>query len=234
MRSNRLPNWDIVAWAGRGTHSLMEGTYTLVGMLDSPFVRRVAVVLERYGYSYENLPLKTMGNVEQFAAYSPLKRAPTLIMPSGAALFDSHLIVDHLDETVPPGASLLPSSTEERLLCRQVVGIASGVADKSVSALYERTFHDVPNQSAALLTRMRGQVADSLAWLEQHAPSSGFLFGARLSHADIMVGTALCFAIEANPDMVQLEEVPSLQAWLGRLSALAEFKKTYLAIEPPS
>ena len=81
----------------------MEGTYTLVGMLDSPFVRRVAIVLEHYGLHYENLPLRTFGHAEQFSAYSPLKRAPTLILPTGAALFDSHLIVDHLDEIVQPG-----------------------------------------------------------------------------------------------------------------------------------
>ena len=212
----------------------MEGTYTLVGMLDSPFVRRVAIVLDRYRLTYENLPLMTIGNAEQVAAYSPLKRAPTLIFPSGVALFDSQIIVDHLDETAKPGESLLPTSSEERILCRQVVGIAAGMADKAVAGLYERTFHEEAHRSQRLLSRITGQLADSAAWLEQHAPSQGYLCGGKLSHADIMVGTALCFTTESNPDGLDLGAYPALRAWYQRLAELPEFQKTYLAPQPPS
>jgi len=212
----------------------MEGTYTLVGMLDSPFVRRVAITLRCYGLSFENLPLMTIGNAEQFAAYSPLKRAPTLILPTGEALFDSHIIVDHLDEMAPPGQSLLPVATDERLRCRQVTGIAAGIADKAVSAVYEKNFHAESQRSQRLLLRMQGQLVDSLQWLEQQAPANELLFGRHLSHADVLVGTALCFAREAHPDMVMLASYPQLHAWYQRLAQMDDFEQTYLPLETPS
>ncbi len=211
----------------------MDGTLTLVGMLDSPFVRRVAITLRRYEFAYENLPLMTVKQAEQFAAYSPLKRAPTLILPSGEALFDSQLILDHLDELVAPGHSLMPIASEERLRCRQVLGIAAGVADKAVSAVYEKVFHSEEQRSQRLLIRIRGQLNDSLAWLEQRAPQADFLFGAELCHADVLLGTALCFAEEAHPEMVELSEYPVLRGWYQRVSALEDFKATYLPLDPP-
>jgi len=212
----------------------MDGTLTLVGMLDSPFVRRVAVTLRRYEFAYENLPLMTVGQAEQFAAYSPLKRAPTLILPSGEALFDSQLILDHLDELVAPGHSLMPVASEERLRCRQVLGIAAGIADKSVSGVYEKAFHGAEQRSQRLLLRIRGQLTDSLTWLEQRAPQSEFLFGSQLSHADVLLGTALCFAQEAHPEIVALDEYPAVSGWYQRVSALDDFRATYLPLEPPS
>jgi glutathione S-transferase len=206
---------------------------TLVGMLDSPFVRRVAIALELYALPYTNLPLATVGDAERFATYSPLKRAPTLVLPGGEVLFDSHLILEHIDESIAPEARLIPSSPSERLLCRQVMGVACGLADKAVSAIYEKVFHPAPHRSARVLERIRGQLADSFAWLEHRAPASGCLFGERPSHADIAVGSALCFVREAHPDLVDLAAAPRLAAWAGRLDARPEFVKTYLALEPP-
>src|SRR5438045_4188203 len=95
----------------------MVGTYRLVGMLDSPFVRRVAVALELYELPYENLPLRTVGDAAEFARYSPLKRAPTLVLPDGEVLVDSHMILAHLDEQVGAERCLTPAAASARLAC---------------------------------------------------------------------------------------------------------------------
>ena len=210
----------------------MTASYTLVGMLDSPFVRRVAVALELYQLSYENLPLRTVGDAEKFAHYSPLKRAPTLVLPDGAVLVDSHMILAHLDELVTPELCLTPYAPAPRLACRQVVGVAAGLADKAVSAFYERNFHPPEQRNARLLERNRGQLADSLAWLEARAPEQ-WLFASALSHADIMVGAAVRFTRDALPDLLDLSPVPRVAAWCERLEALPVFQKTYLPFDPP-
>lgn len=210
----------------------MTASYTLVGMLDSPFVRRVAVALELYGLSYENLPLRTVGDAEKFARYSPLKRAPSLVLADGAVLVDSHLILAHLDELVTPELCLMPHAAAPRLACRRVLGVAAGLADKAVSAFYERNFHPPAERNARLLERNRGQLADSLAWLEARAPER-WLFDSALSHADIMVGAAVRFTRDALPDMLDLAPVPRVAAWCERLEALPVFQKTYLPFEPP-
>lgn len=204
----------------------------LVGMLDSPFVRRVAIALELYGLAYENLPLRTVGDAAEFARYSPLKRAPALVLPDGAVLVDSHMILAHLDELAPLGASLMPADGPGRLLCRQVIGVAAGMADKAVSAFYEINFHTPEQRNARLLERNRGQLADSLQWLEERAPRQ-WLLGQALSHADIIVGTAVRFASDALPQLFDLAPAPGVAAWCARLEALAPFKKTYLPFDPP-
>lgn len=210
----------------------MAETYQLVGMLDSPFVRRVAVALELYELPYQNLPLRTVGDAAEFARFSPLKRAPTLVLPDGQVLVDSHMILAHLDEQVTAEVCLTPSAPAVRLACRQVVGVAAGLADKAVSAFYELNFHTPEQRSPRLLERNRGQLADSLTWLEARAPQQ-WLNGAALSHADVMVATALRFAGDALPGMLALQSVPRVSAWSQRLEALPVFRKTYLAFEPP-
>jgi len=201
-------------------------------MLDSPFVRRVAVALELYGFKFENLPLRTVGDAAEFARYSPLKRAPTLVLPDGQALVDSHMILAYLDELVPAERCLTPHAAEPRLASRQVVGVAAGFADKCVSAFYERAFHQPEQRNQRLLERNRGQLADSLAWLNERAPAQ-WLNGSSLGHADIMVGAAVRFAGDAVPDLLNLGAAPRVAAWCARLEALPVFANTYLSFEPP-
>jgi glutathione S-transferase len=212
----------------------MSSPLLLIGMLDSPFVRRVAIALELYGIPYENLPLRTVGDAATFATYSPLRRAPTLRLPDGEMLFDSHLILAHIDEMVPSEQRLWPSESEARLRARQVVAVAAGIGDKAVHGVYERTFHSPPARSAMWLGRIRDQLRDSAAWLDKRAPEEGFLFGDSLSHADILVGTALRFAKEAHPEDLDPHQTPRLLRWTERLERLPVFQKTYLALEPPS
>jgi glutathione S-transferase len=210
----------------------MAGSFKLVGMLDSPFVRRVAVALELYELSYENLPLRTIGDAAEFARYSPLKRAPTLVLADGATLVDSHMILAHLDELVPAARCLTPSDAAARLACRQVVGVAAGLADKAVSAFYEKNFHGPEQRNAQLLERNRGQLGDSLTWLEARAPER-WLLGADLCHADIMVAAAVRFASDALPDLFDIAVAPAVAAWCARLEALPVFRRTYLPFDPP-
>ncbi|OQX68721.1 MAG: hypothetical protein B6A08_08535 [Sorangiineae bacterium NIC37A_2] len=206
--------------------------YLLIGMLDSPFVRRVAIALELYGKSYDNLALRTVGDAERFAEYSPLRRAPTLRLPSGELLMDSHVILAYLDEQEPKQRVLLPESPEDRLKARQIIGVAAGLADKAVHGVYELNFHAPEARSRPWLERIRTQLQDSARWLDQRAPESGFL-SERISHADIIVGTALRFATDAHPDFRLFDLAPRLEAFCARLEALPEFRKTYLPLEPP-
>lgn len=212
----------------------MPRAFVLVGMLDSPFVRRVAIALEHYGIAYEHRSIATMAEEAEFARYSPLKRAPTLVLPNGETLFDSHLILQHLDELAPPERSLLPADEAERFSCRQVTGVATGLADKAVHGVYEKVFHAVEARNQKFLKRIEGQIADSLAWLEARAPTEQFLFGSRLSHADVALGTALGFTREAHPDWLRLDQAPRVRSWIERLDALPLFRQTYLPLDPPT
>src|ERR1700724_1722670 len=40
------------------------------------------------------------GEAEKIAPYNPLRRVPTLVLDSGEAMIESHIILDYLDELV--------------------------------------------------------------------------------------------------------------------------------------
>ncbi|MEM9163600.1 MAG: glutathione S-transferase N-terminal domain-containing protein, partial [Cyanobacteria bacterium P01_F01_bin.4] len=64
----------------------------LIGMLDSPYVRRVAISLKRLGIPYEHKPLSVFRDFEDFSQINPLVKAPTLVCDDGTMLLDSTLI----------------------------------------------------------------------------------------------------------------------------------------------
>ena len=74
----------------------------------------------------------------------------------------------------------------------KVCALATGLADKAVSLIYERVLH--PITSEVWVARCRAQIADVLAVLESDRAaksSSRFWFGDAIGHADIAVACAL-------------------------------------------
>ncbi len=49
----------------------------LIGMLDSPYVRRVAISLKLMGFDFELSQLSVFRNFDEFKAISPVVKAPT-------------------------------------------------------------------------------------------------------------------------------------------------------------
>src|SRR5580658_49176 len=80
----------------------------LIGMFDSPFVRRVAVSLRLLGLPFEHAAWSIGRDFERIRAYNPLGRVPTLVLDDGEALLDSSVILDYLDERVGYERALLP------------------------------------------------------------------------------------------------------------------------------
>src|ERR1700761_6112015 len=86
----------------------------LIGQYDAPFVRRVGIAMRFYGIKFQHKPWSTFGDAELIAPYNPLRRVPTLVLDDGAALIDSTMILDWLDESVGPERAMLPAKGIER------------------------------------------------------------------------------------------------------------------------
>ena len=65
----------------------------LVGIMDSPYVRRVAISLELYGVEFESQPLSVFSTFDAFSRINPAVKAPTLVLDNGIRLMDSSLIL---------------------------------------------------------------------------------------------------------------------------------------------
>ena len=198
----------------------------LIGQYDSPFVRRVAVTLQLYKLGYEHRPWSAVGDADKIAEVNPLMRVPTLITSDGEALTDSGTIVQLLDHVAGFGAYLSRNWPQQGDVLR-LAAFAAGAADKSVALIYEAAFHE--GAKPFWRERMEKQVADTLALLdrERAARNTPWLFGERLSHADIMIGTMLCFVREALPGRFDLEALKALKKHGKACEALPEFRNAY-------
>ena len=72
----------------------------LIGMLDSPYVRRTAIALRLMGLPFEHRSLSVFSTFEQFRAINPVVKAPSLVCDDGTVLMDSTLILDYAAEKV--------------------------------------------------------------------------------------------------------------------------------------
>ncbi|MGO2458410.1 glutathione S-transferase N-terminal domain-containing protein [Vibrio casei] len=52
----------------------------LIGMLDSPYVRRVAICLKLLEIEFEHHAISVFRGFEQFKAINPVVKAPTLVL----------------------------------------------------------------------------------------------------------------------------------------------------------
>src|SRR5882762_885187 len=102
----------------------LRGFVQLIGMLDSPYVRRVAVALQLLGLPFEHRSISVFRTFEQFRAINPVVKAPTLVCDDGTVLMDSTLIIDYAHALAAPHRSLMPSGIAERQRALRIVGLA--------------------------------------------------------------------------------------------------------------
>ena len=138
----------------------------LIGMLDSPYVRRVAVALIVAKVPFEHRPISLFRHIDAFAKINPLLKAPTLVADNGAVLMDSGVILDYLTAAYPRVAALTPPDVTGRLRRAARDGARSDCDGKG--------------RAASLRTRAApaGKAARSLG-RTGHGPAPGRIVGAR-------------------------------------------------------
>jgi glutathione S-transferase len=205
----------------------------LIGQYDSPFVRRVAIALRLYGIKFEHRPWSTFGDADKIAPYNPLRRVPTLVLDDGEALIESHIILDYLDELAgETGAMIAPRGIERRRHLK-VCALATGLADKSVSLVYESVLRR--EQLKLWVDRCEAQILGALDVLERDraAVKTPYWFGERIGHADIAVACMLRFTGEAHPHLFNAARYPALAAHSATCEALQPFKEIAQPLIPP-
>ena len=94
----------------------------LIGMMDSPYVRRVAISLELYGVEFASHPLSVFSSFEAFSRINPAVKAPTLVLDNGIRLMDSSLILSYFEAQAAPGRKLLPVAPDALASDLQTLG----------------------------------------------------------------------------------------------------------------
>jgi glutathione S-transferase len=200
-----------------------EDRMQLIGMLDSPYVRRVAIALIAAGAPFTHLPISLFRHIDQFSKLNPLLKAPTLIADDGATLMDSSVILDYLAGVYPRIAALTPLDAPARLRALRATGLALTVMEKAVQRHYERALRPAKKRHEPWVDRVMAQLAAGMSALDAELPRSGWI-GGELGVADITVACAFGFTEGVLADLFETSRYPNLAAYSARAEALPAFR----------
>jgi glutathione S-transferase len=196
----------------------------LIGMLDSPYVRRVAVALECLGVGFEHEPVSVFTTFEKFQRINPVVKAPTLVCADGEVIMDSSLILQFVETTMTGGRSLWPRDPVELQHDFRAVGLALAACEKSVQTVYERNLRPAAAQYEPWLSRVRGQLLAAYAGLEQEVQKRPAAF-AGSSHASVTAAIVWRFTQSELASVVPAGQHPALAALSERMEGRPEFRK---------
>jgi len=201
----------------------------LIGMLDSPYVRRVAISLKLFGLPFEHRPVSVFRHFEEFRRINPLVKAPSLVCDDGVVLTDSSLILDYLEPLAAADRRLMPPGGAPRRQALQLLGVALTACEKAVQIVYERQLRPPEKQHQPWLDRIGLQLLSACDALEAAAAQAHpWLLGERLSQADVSVAVAWRFVQFTVADLIPADACPALSAWSARAESLPEFRSTPL------
>ena len=195
----------------------------LVGMLDSPFVRRVAITMHMLEIEFEHNPLSIFRTYDEFRQLNPLVKVPTLICDDGTMLVDSTLIIDYLESLL--GRSLMPNDPEQHRSALQKTGVALVAMEKVAQRIYELKVRPEEYRYEPWLDRLNEQLTSAIEAMESSAASAAdaWFFGEQMTQADVSTAVAWRFVNYAAPAIAELTECPALTAFSARAEVLPEF-----------
>ena len=195
----------------------------LIGMLDSPYVRRTAISLECLGLPFAHQPVSVFSTFDQFRGINPVVKAPTLVCDDGEVLMDSSLILQYAEAR--SGKSLWPQDAAELQHDLRAVGLALAACEKSVQIVYERNLRPQAFQYAPWLARVTGQLRAAYAGLEQDVGRRRAVFVGPLHQAAITAAVAWQFTQSLLAEVVAAAEHPALVELSAQLEKTPEFLK---------
>ncbi|CAI8737145.1 glutathione S-transferase [Pseudomonas sp. IT-P294] len=198
----------------------------LIGMLDSPYVRRVAISARYLGIDLEHESVSVFRHFEHFQQINPVVKAPTLVLDDGEVLIDSTLIIDYLEALAGPGKSLMPGDLKQRLRTLRLIGLGLAACEKSVQLYYERNLRPADIQYQPWVERVEGQLAAAYSSLERELEKQPLGNGALIGQDGITLAVAWSFTNLVVPDQVDAEQFPRIAEFTAQAEKLEAFIST--------
>lgn len=193
-------------------------------MLDSPYVRRVAVSFNLMGIAFEHRSISVFRTFEQFRAINPVVKAPSLVCDDGEVLMDSSLILDYAEALGTARRSLMPAGIAQRQHELRLIGLALAACEKSVQIVYEHELRPAEKQHAPWLDRVTGQLHAAYASLEDELRRRPLATGSdAISQAGVTTAVAWQFTHMLLPGVVDIAKHPALEAFSSQAEQLPEF-----------
>ncbi|MEX1165586.1 MAG: glutathione S-transferase [Hydrogenophaga sp.] len=188
----------------------------LIGMLDSPYVRRVAISLQLLDLPFEHQSLSVFRTFDEFSRINPVVKAPTLVCEDGTVLMDSTLILQYA-EALAQSRSLLPSDPSALAQALRTTGLALAACEKAVQIVYERGLRPAEKQHEPWVERVTAQLLAACDGLEQAPPTC-------MDQAGVSAAVVWEFIQKMVPDAVPAVRCPQLVAFSQAAEAQPAFR----------
>jgi glutathione S-transferase len=199
----------------------------LIGMLDSPYVRRVAICLKLLKLDFEHQSISVFSTYDQFASLNPVVKAPTLIADNGVRIMDSTVILQYLATLAGPQQRLFSTRADEALRAAHLTGLALAACEKTVQIVYERNLRPAEKQHEPWVERVRTQLLTAYAELERDLATAALPLEAdQFDAAAVTVAVGWHFTQMMLPEIVNKAAHPRLQAFSAMAEELPVFADT--------
>ncbi len=196
----------------------------LIGMLDSPYVRRVAISLQLLRLRFEHQSLSVFSTFPRFQQINPVVKAPTLVCDDGEVLMDSTLILEYAEALAHP-RSLVPAALPEFQHMLRVVGLSLAACEKAVQIVYERGLRPPEKLHEPWVERVTGQLLAAFGALEEEIARRPLaVSSAAIDQAGVSTAVAWQFTQKMLPEVVPAAGHPYLVAFSASAEALPEFQ----------
>lgn len=200
----------------------------LYGSPISPFVRKVAVVLEEKGIAYEWKQVRPHDRSEEFRSISPLGKIPAY-RDDRIGLADSSVISFYLEKTHPQ-PPLYPADTLELARALWFEEYFDGGLFVPLNAAFMQRWmnpvvHRKPSDEVIVHEALNVTLPPMLAYLESQVRPQQWIASEQFSIADVSL--ALGFV---NMQVIQYKldakAYPKLTAYVSRIRERPSFRKT--------
>ena len=199
----------------------------LIGMLDSPYVRRVAISLQLLGLRFEHRSVSVFRTFPEFQRINPVVKAPTLLCDDGEVLMDSTLILEYAEAVAQSAAqprTLRPAQLHELQHDLRLTGLALAACEKSGQIVYERGLRPPEKVHQPWIERVSGQLLAAYGALEHELARRPLeVTSASIRQSGVSVAVAWHFTQRMLPEVVPAREFPQLVAFSAAAETLAEF-----------
>ncbi|BCM87639.1 glutathione S-transferase [Methylobacterium indicum] len=200
----------------------------LIGMMGSPYVRRVAISMRLMGINHRHRQLSVFRDLEEFRYINPVVKAPTLLCDDGSMIMESSLILDYINSFGGSDRSLIPSDNIQYKKTLSLIGLGLVVCEKAVQIEYERN-RPIEHQYQPWFQRLKDQMHSAMKFLDAEAANADpWLASDYISQADVTVAVAWRFTQFRVSDLIDISSYAALSAFSDRLERLPEFIATPL------
>ena len=196
----------------------------LIGTVTSPYTRKVRVVLVEKRMECEFITDTPNTPNSAVARYNPLGKIPVLVLDDENTIFDSRVIVEHLDKA-SPGNRLIPEEKRPRIQVRRWEALADGCTDAAIALVNEKR-KPAEQQSPEWIIRQQGKVDRSLQAMADDLAAKPWCAGDFFTLADIAVGCCLGWLELRTPDLPWRRNHPNLARLADKLAQRPSFKDT--------